>query len=30
MSRTTAMALMLTSFILLWILTTYLKLRYGS
>jgi hypothetical protein len=28
-SKTTAMALMLTSFILLWIVTTYLKLRYS-
>jgi hypothetical protein len=28
-SKTTAMVLMLTSFILLWVFTTYLGLRYG-
>jgi hypothetical protein len=30
MSKTTAMVLMLTSFILLWVVTTYLGMRYGG
>ena len=30
MSKTTAMALMLGSFIVLWIVTTYLGLKYGG
>lgn len=30
MSKTTAMVLMLASFVLLWIVTTYLGLKYGD
>lgn len=29
MSKTTAMVLMLASFVLLWVVTTYLGLKYG-
>ena len=30
MSKTTAMVLMLASFVLLWMVTTYLGLKYGG